>query len=110
MFSVSWYSASGSESATIPAPACTWASPSRTTMVRMAIAVSICAPPHPMCPTAPAYGPRAVGSSSSMISMARILGAPETVPAGKHAPRTSSADSPTLTRPSTWLHRCMTCE
>src|SRR5436853_587813 len=29
--------------------------------------------------------PRRVGSSSSMISMARTLGAPETVPAGKQA-------------------------
>ena len=32
---------------------------------------------------APEYTPRRVGSSSSMISMARTFGAPETVPAGK---------------------------
>jgi hypothetical protein len=36
-------------------------------------------------PTIPAYGPRRVGSSSSMIYIARIFGAPDTVPAGNEA-------------------------
>ena len=40
LFNVSVSSASGSESATIPPPACTKATPSRTSAVRMAIAVS----------------------------------------------------------------------
>src|SRR5690554_1977295 len=38
---VSCHSASGSESATMPAPACTWMLPSLTTAVRMAMAMSI---------------------------------------------------------------------
>ena len=33
-----------------------------------------------MYPTAPAYGPRRSGSSSSMISIARTFGAPVIVP------------------------------
>ena len=45
-----------------------------------------------------------------MISMARTFGAPETVPAGKHARNTSSAPRPSRSRPSTWLTRCITCE
>ncbi len=43
---------------------------------------------HPLYekyPTAPAYGPLASTSSSSIISIARIFGAPETVPAGNTA-------------------------
>jgi hypothetical protein len=40
-----------------------------------------------------AVGAAAVGSSSSMISMARTLGAPESVPAGKQARRASTAVS-----------------
>ena len=40
-------------------------------------------------PITPPYGPRRVGSSSSMISIARTFGAPESVPAGKHARSTS---------------------
>ena len=42
----------------------------------------------------PAYGPRLVGSSSSMISIARTLGAPLTVPAGNVARSTSTAVVP----------------
>ena len=44
----------GTESATIPAPACTWARPSAATTVRMAIARSIARPPWARYPTAPA--------------------------------------------------------
>ena len=42
--------------------------------------------------------------------IARTLGAPDNVPAGKQARNTSMADSPGLSLPSTWLTRCMTCE
>ena len=45
LFSVSSYSSAGRESATTPAPACTYARPSRATTVRMAMAVSIDRPP-----------------------------------------------------------------
>mgnify|MGYP002063451844 CR=1 FL=1 len=45
---------------------------------------------------APAYGPRPTGSRSSMISMARIFGAPDTVPAGKVARMTSIAFMPSF--------------
>src|SRR5207249_3273963 len=45
-----------------------------------------------------------------MRSMARIFGAPETVPAGKHARNASSASSSGLSSPSTTDVRCMTCE
>ena len=44
--------------------------------------------------------PRRVGSSSSMISMARILGAPERVPAGKQERRASTAVSSRRSWPS----------
>src|SRR5436309_595156 len=58
------------------------------TIVRMLMQVSML-PEKLKYPTAPAYGPRRVGSSSSMICIARILGAPDTVPAGKQALITS---------------------
>ncbi len=45
-----------------------------------------------------------------MISIARTFGAPVTVPAGKHARNTSIAESPSRSRPSTWLTMCMTWE
>jgi len=61
-------------------------------------------------PTAPAYGPRAVGSSVSMISMARIFGAPETVPWGNVARRTSTGPTPGRSLPETPDTRCITWE
>ena len=61
-------------------------------------------------PTAPAYGPRRSGSRSAMISIARIFGAPDTVPAGNAARSASYALMPSRSRPSTWLTRCITCE
>src|SRR5216117_2354055 len=45
-----------------------------------------------------------------MICIARVLGAPDTVPAGKHARSTSKASAPARSRPITWLTRCMTYE
>ena len=45
-----------------------------------------------------------------MISMARIFGAPVTVPAGKHARSASSEPQPSSRVPSMLLTRCMTCE
>ena len=41
LFTVSWYSHSGSESNTTPPPACTYALPSLISMVRMAMHVSM---------------------------------------------------------------------
>ena len=45
-----------------------------------------------------------------MISIARTLGAPETVPAGKVARSTSIADSPGRNAPVTLETMCITCE
>src|SRR4030095_10345930 len=109
LFTHSRCSASGSESATIPAPACTKARPSRITTVRMAIAVSI-PPEYPKYPTAPPYTPRRTGSSSSMISMARILGAPLRVPAGNVARKASKQSRSSASWPRTFDTRCITCE
>ena len=52
LFTVSTYSRSGTESATMPAPACTYARFPATTIVRMVMAVSIF-PENPRYPTAP---------------------------------------------------------
>ena len=43
-----------------------------------------------------------------MISIARGLGAPETVPAGKVASKTSRASRPGASSPKTVETRCMT--
>ena len=59
---------------------------------------------------APAYGPRRVVSNSSTISIARTFGAPLTVPCGKVALNTSTAPTPSLSRPDTPETMCMTCE
>lgn len=45
-----------------------------------------------MCPTAPAYTPRVSCSREETSSIARILGAPETVPAGKMERRASNLE------------------
>lgn len=45
-----------------------------------------------------------------MIWRARGFGAPESVPAGKQAVRTSKALRPSATRPVTVETMCMTCE
>ena len=78
---VSSHSVLGSESATMPAPTWIEARPPWQTTVRMVMQESRL-PEYETYPTAPPYGPRRVGSSSSMISMARIFGAPVSVPAG----------------------------
>ena len=52
LFWVSSYSVAGTESATMPAPACTCATPSRHTIVRMVMQVSRL-PSQPSQPTAP---------------------------------------------------------
>lgn len=80
---VSMYSSSSTLSYTIPPPACRYAVPSLKVIVRMAIQVSISSSAKSNRPTAPAYTPRRSCSSEEMISMALILGAPDTVPAGK---------------------------
>ena len=60
--------------------------------------------------TAPPYGPRRKPSSSEISCIARIFGAPVTVPAGKHARRTSKGDTPSRSSPTTSETRCETCE
>lgn len=45
-----------------------------------------------------------------MICMARSFGAPDRVPAGKHAIVTSRPETPDPTTPVTEASRCMTCE
>ncbi len=96
----------------MPPPACQKSLPSRTHMLRMVLPVSRLTLPRssPSQPMQPAYGPRARPSSSRMISMARTLGAPETVPAGKAAASTSRASRPSARRAVTRLVRCMTWE
>ena len=54
--------------------------------------------------------PRLLGSTSSMISIARTLGAPESVPAGKVAARMSMLVTPSFRRPSTLETMCITWE
>ncbi len=82
-------SRSGTESATIPAPACTWAMDGPMTAERMVMAASRSSGTKK--PMAPPYGPRRSPSSSAMACMARTFGAPLTVPAGKAARRASKA-------------------
>src|SRR6266566_1771069 len=52
--------------------------------------------------------PRGVRSISSMISIARTLGAPDTVPAGKQAIRASKQSTPSRNRPRRLETRCIT--
>ncbi len=67
-------------------------------------------PSNPRYPMAPPYKPRLTVSSSSMICMARILGAPESVPAGSAENRASTAVLSFRSRPRTSLTRCITLE
>ena len=77
-------------------------------MVRRAIAMSA-SPSRPTTPKPPANGPLGSGSNSSMICIARIFGAPLTVPTGRvaasksHASR--SSQGPSTSRNITWLKR-----
>ena len=90
MLIVSCHSLAGSLSRTTPAPAwrCTvhGAAPPfvGTTIVRSASAMSM-SPVYEIAPMPPEYGPRRVGSSSSITSIARTFGAPDTVPTGSVA-------------------------
>ena len=59
-------------------------------------------------PTAPAYGPRAVGSCSAISSIARRFGAPVTVPAGNVTANASSGWSSSRSSPSTVDTMCIT--
>jgi hypothetical protein len=61
-------------------------------------------------PTAPPNTPRFTGSTSSIISMARIFGAPESVPAGNVALNTSKASTSSRTSPCTFETICITWE
>src|SRR5579875_217062 len=107
--SVSYHSVSGIESATIPAPDWTEASPSLETSVLIVIAKSMF-PLNVKYPSAPAYGPRGSRSSSSIICIALIFGAPETVPAGKRDRMASKLDRFCFNLPVTCETMCCTCE
>ena len=91
----------------MPAPTWMYARPPVITIVRRAIHVSMF-PEKSTYPTAPAYGPRRVGSNSSMISIARIFGAPLTVPTGSAARRASNAVLPAASLPLTSETMCIT--
>ncbi|ANM71120.1 unnamed protein product [Arabidopsis thaliana] len=53
-------------------------------------------------PKPPLYGPRLVGSSSSISSIALTFGAPLTVPTGKAARSTSQQVKPSCNSPVTY--------
>ena len=76
-------------------------------MVRRASAMSV-SPSNPTTPMPPAYGPRRVGSNSSMICMARSFGAPVTVPTGRVARSASQQVRSRGSRPVTVELRCIT--
>src|SRR5262245_20251154 len=97
---VSSYSRSGSESATMPPPTGNCSQPPAAVKVRMRMLVSI-APSKPIQPRLPQYGPRACGSSSAMISIARTFGAPVTEPPGNAAFSKSIAVRPLRSCPRT---------
>ena len=81
--------------------------PLRISAVRMAIAKSAF-PAKSRYPTTPPYRPRRVFSTSSINSIARTLGAPDNVPAGKQAVTASSAVCPSASSPVTVDTRCIT--
>ncbi|KAH3667501.1 hypothetical protein OGAPHI_003150 [Ogataea philodendri] len=72
--------------------------------------VSIVLPSYDQWPTAPAYTPRFCCSSSPISSIARTLGAPETVPAGKIDRNASKRVLSPRSTPLTCDTRCITCE
>src|SRR5438445_11688959 len=86
----------------MPAPTWTDARWPWQTIVRIVMHESRL-PEYDTYPTAPPYGPRWVGSSSPMISIARIFGAPVSVPAGKHARSTPGAPVAWRRRRLRWL-------
>src|SRR5688572_89141 len=98
------YSAAGSESCTMPPPACRRISPSDRTMLRMVRYKSTWDSPNE--PTAPEYSQRRLGSRSSMISIARTLGVPVMVPAGNVARMSSSVPRSPRVWPRTSEVRC----
>src|SRR3974377_522539 len=109
LFNDSSNSPSAGEPATIPPPACTWATPFLMTIVRKAMHESRF-PAKSRYRIPPAYIPRRVFSRSSMISIARTLGAPETVPAGKHSISAPKQSTPSPNFPRRLETRCITWE
>ena len=77
--------------------------------MRMAIHVSRF-PVKSRYPKAPPYIPRGTDSSFSIISHARILGAPERVPAGSRDSTAEQPSRPGFIFPSTWEQICMILE
>src|SRR5579872_3714796 len=107
---LAWHSASSSsgiESATMPAPARTPKTPSRANALRSVIQASS-EPSKPKYATLPPYGPRCTPSNAPMSCIARIFGAPLTVPAGNAAAKRSNASQSARSRPCTSEARCST--
>ena len=109
LLSVSWYSVGGSESATMPAAGldvghAVLEHQRADGDGRFQVAVAVEEADRA------GVGPALVGSSSAMISIARIFGAPVTVPAGKHARSASIGRRPSRSWPTTFETMCMTCE
>src|SRR3954463_13144745 len=106
---VSRSSVSGSESATTPAPAWMLTASPVPPAVRIVMQKSR-SPANVRYPTAPAYGPRAVGSCSAISSIARRFGAPVTVPAGNLLASASNGSASARRSPSTVETMCITLE
>ena len=102
-----FYNFSGTLSATIPAPACTYISLFLTIAVLNVIQVSI-SPFAEKYPTHPAYISLESGSNSLIISIALIFGAPDTVPAGKPDIKISTKFFVLLAIPTTLETMCIT--
>mmetsp|Transcript_18166 Transcript_18166/g.44565 ORF Transcript_18166/g.44565 Transcript_18166/m.44565 type:complete len:221 (+) Transcript_18166:290-952(+) len=109
LFIVSSYSGVGSESNTIPPPACKCATPSFTANVRIAMQVSML-PLKLKWPTAPEYTPRLCGSSPLTSCIALTFGAPLTVPAGKTERKASYMVLSFASLPETCDTMCITWE
>ena len=92
--SVSRYSCSGSESATMPPPALKYTRPPRATAVRMAMLRVERAGDAPVADRRRSRRRARDGSSSAMISIARTFGAPVIEPPGNAARSRSSASMP----------------
>ena len=84
----------------MPAPAWNVAFASRNTIVRIGMLKSI-APVADTYPMAPQYTPRGARSSSAIISIARIFGAPVIEPPGNAARNRSNPSAPSRNTPVT---------
>ena len=86
-------SSRGRESSVMPLPTPQRSARPACSTVRIGT-LKVTAPPGCSSPSAPQYQPRGPGSSSSMTSIARFLGAPVIEPQGNSAVITSSSARP----------------